>query len=395
MLDSIFVGLSGLSGYSKGLNNISNNVANLNTPGFKSSQLQFTDLFYRYQTSGDSGGNGSSYAQGSGVNVGNSIMVLKQGELRATGNDQDVAIEGNGLFVLRKDDQVFYTRAGQFVFNEEGYLVSRDGQARVAALTGNDSLRDINISGLRSNPPKVTSSVVLTDSLSVNDNSFNLNNVSVIDSLGVTHTVTVQFDNNKLVTPGSWLVKIKDGTNVISTGEIRYKSDGSALAGFDTHTFTYTPTNGAAPFAVTLDVKGTTNFSSAGSTIKVSSQDGNAAGSLTKATFDADGYLVMTYSNGKAVKHDRLALASFNHMQGLEQVGANLLINSSGQERQLGFAGQSLFGKIKGGSIELSNVDLAQQFSELIITQRGYQASSQIISASNEMMQQLFDIKGK
>jgi flagellar hook protein FlgE len=121
MLDSIYVGLTGLTGYSKGLNNISNNVANLNTAGFKSSQLQFSDLFYRYQTSGESGGDGSSYAQGSGVNAGTSTMVFKQGELRATGNDQDVAVDGNGLFVLRKDGQTFYTRAGQFSFDADGF----------------------------------------------------------------------------------------------------------------------------------------------------------------------------------------------------------------------------------------------------------------------------------
>ncbi len=395
MLESIYVGLTGLTSYARGLNNISNNVANLNTPGFKSSQLQFTDLFYRYQTSGEGSGNGSSYAQGSGVNTGSSSMVFKQGELRATGNDQDIAIDGNGLFILRKDDQVFYTRAGQFAFDSEGYLVSRDSQARVAALGGTDSLRDINLNGLRSSPAKATSTVTLTDSLSNNDSGFDLNNVVITDSLGASHTLLLDFDNNKSVTPGSWRVKVKEGATVISDGEIRFGSDGSPLAGFDTHVFTYTPSNGASPMVVTLDLKDTNNFSSSASNLKVASQDGQVAGSLTKATFDAEGYLVATYSNGQTVKHDRLALAWFNDMQGLEQTGGNLLMNSSGQERVLGSPGQALFGKVKGGSIELSNVDLAQQFSELIITQRGYQASSQIITTANEMLQQLFDIKGK
>jgi flagellar hook protein FlgE len=370
-------------------------VANLNTPGFKSAQMQFTDLFYRYQNSGGDGGNGSSYAQGSGVSVGGNSMVLKQGELRATGNDQDAGVDGNGLFVLRKDNQVFYSRAGQFVFDADGYLVSRDNQARVAALDGKDALRDINISGLRSNPPKVTSLIKLESSLSSNDTKFTLRDLTVIDSLGAAHTLAIDFENNKAVTPGSWLIKVKEGENVISSGEIRYQGDGSALAEFNSHAFTYTPVNGAAALEVKLDFTGTNNFSSAASSLKIKSQDGYAAGSLTRATFDNDGYLVLAYSNGQTVKQDRLALAWFNHMQGLEHAGGNMLVNSSGQEQHLGGAGDGVFGKIKGGSIELSNVDLAQQFSELIITQRGYQASSQIITASNEMIQQLFDIRGK
>lgn len=395
MLDSIYIGLSGLTGYSRGLNNISNNVANLNTPGFKSSQLQFNDLFYRYQTSSGDGGNSSTFSQGSGVSIGSSTMVLKQGELRATGNDQDVAIDGNGLFILRKDGKESYTRAGQFQFDSDGYLVSRDSQARVAGLSSAGSLSDINIIGQRSSLPQVTTSIKLTDSLSTGDATFDISNVNVFDSLGAAHNLTLRFTNNNSVTPGSWLVQVREGANVVSSGQIRYLGTGAPVTGFDALTFTYTPINGASVMTVGLDFKSTNSFSSSGSSIKVGSQDGLAAGSLTKAVFDSEGYLVMTYSNGQTVKRDRLALAWFNDIQALEQEGGNTLVNTDGQERRLGGPGDSLFGKVKGGSVELSNVDLAQQFSELIITQRGYQASSQIITASNEMIQQLFDLRGK
>lgn len=394
MFDSIYVGLSGLTGYSRGLNNISNNVANLNTPGFKSSQLQFNDLFYRYTSSGD-GNNNSPYSQGAGLGVGGSNMVLKQGELRATGNDQDVAIDGNGLFVLRKDDQLLYTRAGQFTFDTDGFLVSRDTQARVAGLSGTDALHDINISGLRSSPPKVSSEIKLADALSSNDNSFDIASLPVFDSLGASHALKLHFTNNKKVLPGSWLVEVRNGSDVIGSGEIRYDAAGAAVAEFNAVNLTFTPGNGAAPLTAKLDFSATNSFSTSGSTLKVGSQDGYTAGSLTKATFDSEGFLVMAYSNGQTARKERLALAWFNDMQGLERLGGNMLINANGQERRLGAAGDSVFGKVKGGSIELSNVDLAQQFSELIITQRGYQASSQIITASNEMIQQLFDLRGK
>jgi flagellar hook protein FlgE len=394
VLDSIYIGLTGLTGYSKGLNNISNNVANLNTPGFKSSQMQFNDLFYRYQGS-PGGGGGSAYAQGSGVTVGNTTVVFQQGELRATGNDQDVAIDGNGLFVLRQDGQLSYTRVGQFAFDADGYLVSRGSQARVAGLSDGNALVDINISGQRSSPAKPTATVKLTDSLSSNDNTFDLTNVNVFDGQGKSHPLTLHFINNKKVTPGSWLVEVREGTKIVGSGELRYQGNGTPAAGFGSLAFTYAPTNGAADVPVTLDFSGTNNFSSAQSSIKVDSQDGRPAGSLTKAVFNADGFLLLTYSNGQTVKNDRLALATFTDMQALQREGGNMLVNASGQHVQLGGAGGAAFGKVKGGSIELSNVDLAQQFSELIITQRGYQASSQIITAANEMIQQLFDLRSK
>lgn len=393
MLDSIYVGLTGLTSYAKGLNNISNNVANLNTTGFKSSQLQFYDLFYNYQTTGDGSGNNSSYSQGSGVAAGNSNIVYTQGELRSTGNDQDAAINGNGFFILRQGNQTFYTRDGQFTFDADGYLVSTTSGARIAGLSGADSLKDINISGLRSNQAKQTSIVYLKDSLSSNDTSFDITDMTVYDSLGQTHTLTLHFDKNSSVTPGSWLVTVKENGAAISNGEVRYTSTGSILAGFDTHTFTYAPTAGATPLTIKLDFNGTNNFSSASSSIKVDSQDGYQAGAMTSAKFDETGNLVINYSNGQTANSGRLALGWFNNLQGLEKVGRNLLVNSADQAIIIGGAGDSLFGKISGGNVESSNVDLSQQFSELITTQRGYQASSQIISAANEMLQQLFDIK--
>lgn len=134
MLDSIYIGMSGLISFSDGLTSISNNVANLNTPGFKGSQLEFVDLFYRYQYSGTTDQQGSPYAQGSGVASGATIPNFSQGEFRQTGNDLNAAIDGNGFFVLRKDGETFYTRAGQFQIDDAGYLVSTDDNARVASL---------------------------------------------------------------------------------------------------------------------------------------------------------------------------------------------------------------------------------------------------------------------
>jgi flagellar hook protein FlgE len=127
----------------------------------------------------------------------------------------------------------------------------------------------------------------------------------------------------------------------------------------------------------------------------VASQDGYAAGSLMKASFDEDGYFVLSYSNGQTDKQGRIALAGFNSVDGLEQVGRNQFVQHRGTAPQLGWAREQAFGKINARKVEMSNVDLSQQFSEMIITQRGYQASSQIITTANEMIQQLLDMRGR
>ena len=122
MLDSIYIGMSGLTSFSKGLSNISNNVANLNTPGFKGSELGFADLFYRYQYSGSGNQDGLPYQQGDGVKTGSTSLKFTQGDFRQTGNDLDVAVDGQGFFILVKDGKTFYTRAGQFKIDDSALV---------------------------------------------------------------------------------------------------------------------------------------------------------------------------------------------------------------------------------------------------------------------------------
>jgi flagellar hook protein FlgE len=402
MFDSIYVGLTGLLGFSTGLNNVSNNIANVNTPGFKATQLQFKDLFYQSRTSGSSGGDESPLSLGAGLDTGPSNTVFSQGELQQTGNDLDAAIDGTGFFILRKDGGTFYTRAGQFKVDDDGFLLYRVNDARVAGLAGAGGLQDINVSGYRTVPAKPTTEIRLVDNLSTGDDAHNVSNVSVFDAQGGNHNLIVALTNNSQVTPSSWLLQVKDEAgNTISNGEIRFNGDGSPQAGFNTHVFTFSAP-GATPQTITLNFgnpgsfSGATNFSAGtDSTLKVQSQDGLAAGSLTKLSFDADGFLVTEYTNGQVFRRDRLALASFAFLPALEKIGDNLFVNRTGQDVRIGAAGQSEFGRVSGGHIERSNVDLSQAFTELIIIQRGFQASSQVISTSNEMIQQLFDIRSK
>jgi flagellar hook protein FlgE len=401
MLGSIFTGLSGLLGFSKGLDVLSNNIANLNTPGFKGSDLAFRDLFYRYGTNG--GNERESTEIGSGVDTPFTRIRFNQGEFRDTGNALDAAIDGNGFFVFQnKNGDTFYGRAGQFQVDSEGYLVDQASGDRVMALVGG-TLQPINLTELNASSPRATGTVTFTGNLSSGSTTHDITGVTVYDSVGTSHALTVHFTNNSSVTSGSWRVEVMDPgatnpTAVIGSGEIRFQGNGSPLTGYNTVSFTYSPT-GAPASTILLDFGdpdtfvGTTGFSGGTtSTAKVGTQDGYSVGSLTKTSFDEKGILTLTYSNGQTVTDKQLALAWFRDLQKLEAVGTGLFVNRTDEQPTLSGATTGGMGKIVSGKIELSNVDLTGQFTDMVIIQRGYQASSQITTVANEMLQQLMDI---
>lgn len=403
MIDSIFIGMSGLTGFSKNLSLIGNNVANLNTVGFKTQQMTFADLFYRTSFGdGASPGGDQQLALGTGLGTAGTQRVFKQGELRASGNEQDAAIDGNGFFVLRKDGDVAFSRAGQFSFDSDGFLVNRSGW-RVAALAGS-SLQDINVRGLRSNAGKASAQVDFVGTLNNNTAStapFTVSGITLFDSAGRTHTVSAVFTNNGVAEPGSWLVEVRDEAGArIAGGEIRFNGDGTPAAGFNTVPFSFAPA-GVAPSDVSLffgdpgSAAGARSLSASASSLKVDRQDGFGVGGLLKTTYDETGRLVLTYSNGQTVQHDRLALATFDDLQALTQVEGSLFQAGAKEPPAYGGAGSGGFGKIVASQVELGNVDLAKEFSDLIVTQRGYQASSQVISTANEMIQQLYDLRAR
>src|SRR5262245_34776352 len=193
MIDSINIGLTGLLAFSKDLTVIGDNVANVNTPGFKGSRLLFSELFSQAQL-GDGATHQSSLELGTGVGTLGTQRSFQQGGLRQTGNALDAAIDGNGFFVVRKDGQTFYTRAGQFSFGADGVLVDSTG-ARVAALDGG-ALTDISLSGLATTPGKATTRVTFSGILNANDAvsaPHNVTGVTVIDAAQGTQTISVRF----------------------------------------------------------------------------------------------------------------------------------------------------------------------------------------------------------
>ena len=403
MLDSIFIGMSGLMGYSRGLRVIANNTANINTPGFKGASLQFGDLFY---ASGPASG-GMSGAEvnqlGQGLATYSTALDFSQGELRQSGNDLDLAVDGQGLFTLKdKDGQLRYTRDGEFKFDDDGFLVSRTTGAKVMGYDDHGALVEVSLSGLRSNPAKATSAITFNGTLMYDTASHSgtrtLTDVVVRDTAGAEHTLLMEFKQQETSVTNQikWQVTVKDGTTEVGTGTLLFVGNNVDPASAKI-TIDYTPT-GMPAFPITLDFSSdvtTLPGPSNQATLRTSNIDGYAAGQLTSATFDTDGILNLKYSNGQTTKGVHLALARFTSTDDVRSAGDNLFEPTDATTWETGSAQTGAFGSIRSGVVEISNVDLSSEFSDLVIMQRGYQASSQVVSTANEMLQELFSLKGR
>ncbi len=385
MLDSIYVGMSGLNGYARGLRVIAHNTANLNTPGFKGATLQFADLFH-----GDAGSGGI----GNGLATHQTVLDFSAGELRQTGQPLDLAVDGQGLFVLR-DAQggLQYTRDGRFRFDRDGVLTSADGR-EVMGLGADGKLTAIGLAGLRTNAAAATTTVTFTGNLSSTATEQTVGGVRVLDASGGAHELTLVFTNEQDTAAGSWTVTVSEGSTAIGKGTLTFV-DGHPVLDTAKLALSFKPT-GQPDLAFTLDFSGEVTSYGSGdlSTLAMSKQDGHEAGGLSGIAFDETGALALTYANGQTVKGQRVALARFDSLDAVGQAGDNAFEALDASAWHIGSPGGE-FGAVKSGSLEISNVDLSQEFSDLVIMQRGYQASSQIVSTANDMLQELFAMKNK
>jgi flagellar hook protein FlgE len=395
MLGAIYTGLSGLNAFSKGLQTISNNVSNMNTLGYKASTATFSDVF-------SSGGPGLTFTNASDSSVGNgvafndSLVDFGQGELRQTGRDLDLAIQGSGFLVLVNQGKTYYARTGQFSVDKDGYIsLQGNSDFHLAALDATGKAVEIQVDTKRTDSPKATTSVTFADNLSSSANTATVADIPVYDSLGGKLTWQAKFDKD---TTGlnQWTVTISDQNgNKIGTQVLKFigaNVDPSTAK----LTFSTKPGGGADPLDVTLDFSGVNSFSAgAASTLRTSAVDGNAVGSLASITVDENGKLQLSYSNGQKRTGDAIALADFRDPQELERVSGGMFADHGTGPVRLVAAGSEGAGKVLGRQLEASNTDLTQQFGQLILIQRGFQASSQVVSASNDMIQQLFGIRGQ
>lgn len=388
MFQAFFTGLSGLFSFSKNLDSVSNNIANMNTPGFRGQ-----DTFYRSLTGGDQSAGYGTQVSGQGYRFG-------EGDIRQTGNATDMAIAGNGFFVLKDGDNLLYTRAGQFAFNDDGILTDSVSGLEVGAINANGQIESLNISNFRALAPEATSLVSLKGNLSQGAADHSINGVTVYNALGEAVEVDLKFTNNSATELGSWTVEVidKDGVAIsTSTGEIRFGSDGTPLTGFSSLSFDLTDSLGGQStvlldFGANGDIGGSTSFDAGTtSTLQATVTDGSPIAALTGIDFAADGVLKLTYSNGKINDGPTLALANFRDDSVLELVAGSTFKAGDHSGRTLGQPGQGSLGSLVAQSIELSNVDLSREFADMIIIQRGYQASSRLLNVANQMLEQLYD----
>jgi flagellar hook protein FlgE len=416
MLRSLYSGISGLHAHQQMMDVTGNNIANVNTVGYKASTVQFQDTLSQMLGAAgapQNGQGGTNPAQvGLGVRNGGIIANFAQGSQQTTGRSGDMMIQGDGFFITRSGNEMMYTRAGSFTFDANGLLVSPTGEP-VQGWTAKDGVvnpaakpDDIRMPLGSTIEPKATEKITLKGNLSsdeVPDPNNKANSgtdykttipVKVYDAQGATHTVVAEFSRtaNTNTTPSSseWDIKLigEDGNDISgATGQL------AMAAG--------KPTDASAPDGIMtigdykVDVSDITSFSGL-TDARVFDTDGQAAGALTSLSYSVSdtGQIIGVYSNGRKEVLGQVAMATFKNVSGLEKVGDSSFratVNSG--YAQVGVPGSAGMGSVISGALEMSNVDLAQEFTNLVIAQRGFQANSRIITTSDELLQELVSMK--
>ncbi|RJK92811.1 flagellar hook protein FlgE [Vallicoccus soli] len=392
MLRSLFSGISGLRSHQVMMDVTGNNIANVNTAGFKSSTTVFQDTLsqlVRAAGAPQEGIGGTNPAQiGLGVRVAGITTNFAQGSAQATGSATDLRIEGDGFFVVRKGNEDLFTRAGSFNFDTNGRLINPDGglvmgwTARDGEINPNGPLGEIKLPVDTILPPKPTANAGLSGNLPADGAAGKplFRSIEAYDDLG--NKVELGFTFTQ-VDASTWSVQPNTGGPAFSmTFDERGRLTSEAS------------TTVAANWGdITVDLSRITAFGGQ-TTIAATSQDGGAMGTLNSYTMAPDGTLMGVFSNGLKQALGQVALANFNNPPGLEKVGGSLYRSTVNSGVALvGEAGTGGRGLMTSGMLEMSNVDLAQEFTNLIVAQRGFQANSRVITSSDEMLQDLVNLK--
>ncbi len=413
MLRSLFSAVSGLRSHQTMMDVIGNNIANVNTTGYKSGQTVFEDTLsqaVRNAGGASQGGGGTNAAQvGLGVRVAGISTNFTQGSTQVTGRQSDMAIQGDGFFMVQKDGQQMYTRAGSFSFDALGNLNTPEG-ATVQGWSATNGVINTNAttSGLRLPfgqvlSPQATATIDLGGNLPADaaNGASITHSIDIVDGQGrtipatTTYTktganswsaaTTVPGTNGSTVNVGTTNLTWNQATEKFNTDSMTLSNAALAGAGY---TF---------PTDVTMTIGGDqtplTQYAGA-SSATARTQDGSTMGQLQSFTMDSNGILVGTFSNGLTEKLGQVAIANFANPGGLEKAGDSMYRGSANSgQAQIGVAGNGGRGLVNSGVLEMSNVDLAQEFTNLVIAQRGFQANSRVISASDEILQDLVNLK--
>ena len=404
--------LSGLSASSAALKSISNNLANLNTDGYKDQTTDFSDVFY--QNLGNSG-NGNPTQSGLGVQVSGISSDLSNGAISSTGISSNMALDGNGYFITQDSSgSVSYTRSGDFTTNTAGQLTTLGGQlvmgypAVGGVVNGSGKLQALSVGAGTTTAANPTSQFSLTANLNSETavNGTQTSQISVYDSLGSAHLLTMTYTKTGTNTwsynatvPSAEVAGGTGTTTSVGSGTLSFDSTG-ALTSAGSASLSIGPlSDGAATLNATWNMKDSsgndlmTQTASAAST-SATTQDGYAAGTLASFTVLADGTVQATFTNNQNRAIGQVAVASFANPEGLSLTGDNLYsVNSASGAAVVGTAGTGGRGTIKGSSVEGSNVDVATEFAKMIVAQRSYEANAKAITAFDQVEQATIAMK--
>jgi flagellar hook protein FlgE len=398
VLRSLFSGISGLRAHQELMDVVSNNIANVNTTGFKSSSVTFQDTLSQLVRSAAAPGNGvggMNPAQvGLGVQLGSITTNFTQGSSQSTGNATDLMIQGDGFFITRNGNTTNYTRAGALTFDTDGRLVTPDGMVvqgwmgTNGVVNTNGATQDVILPAGTTIPPVPSANVALGGNITAGTTSTLTLTQTAYDGQGIGHNLSIT------LTPdgsGGFGVEVfepaLDPNNSIGSDSLSFNPDGTYSAGG--------PVAVSLPdgTAVNIDLSMITSFGGSQS-LAVLSADGSASGTLQKFTISQDGSIVGSFSNGQKLTLAKIALATFNNPDGLEKIGGtSYQATANSGIAQVGTPNSGSRGQLLANSLEMSNVDLAQEFTNLIIAQRGFEANSKVITTSDQLLQDLVDIK--
>ena len=400
------IALSGLNAAQSDLNVTANNIANTQTNGFKGSRTEFADLF-AVSLQGT-----SNNASGNGVRVAAVTQQFAQGNIEFTDSNLDLAISGQGMFILSDSGALSYSRAGAFQMNRDGYVVTSNQQRlQVYPPLNGGGFNTGGLSDLRlvstDSAPSATANVEYVLNLpgnaavppiafDANDpNSFNqATSLTLFDSLGATHTGTMYF--SKTAVANQWEARLFiDGKDTGAVQTLQYSNSGELQTpvGGQLPFPTFNVTTGAAPMDITVDLARSTQFGSNFAVNSVS-QDGYTTGRLIGIDIDETGIVQARFTNGNSQPLGQVAIANFSNPQGLQQLGNTQWAEtfSSGQALR-GQAGNSGFGLVQSGALEGANVDVTEQLVQMITAQRNFQANAQMISTADSITQTIINLR--
>ncbi len=402
LISSLFTGVSGLQSNAEALNVIGDNIANVNTIGFKGSKAVFSDVFSTLLANGD-----TTSQVGRGAQLQSVLQSFAQGAFESTSNALDLAVDGSGFFIVNNGTGNFYTRNGQFRLNDQGVVQSSTGETlqgfKITNGVTSSALTNIDLAGVQSSPQATTEFTIGANLNAASSGSTTFTSpVTIFNSVGSQVILSLTF--TKATTGNTWTFAASTSQGTITsggTGSVTFDTTGqlSSVNGGSIADLSIVINYSAAnPPAATqtlnwdlVDSTGATNRKLTGFAAQSNNnslvQDGFRTGTLLGLSTDSNGIISGLFNNGQSANLFQVALADFLAPVGLSRVGQNLFAES-GQSGQpiIGAANTGGFGGILGSSLELSNVDLATEFVTMIQTQQAFQAAARIITVTDDLL---------